>query len=108
MLGSELIQFREAELIARGDLRAAPSLARAPGDAVGHGHACGGGDVYLARSGRLPPGATAQLSAMCPRQWKAVTRGLPITSATAQTYALQSENLRPWPAASLRLEQSGR
>jgi hypothetical protein len=36
------------------------------------------------------------------RQWKAVTNGLDIASATPQTYAVQSENLRPWSVSGYR------
>jgi Putative phage tail protein len=106
MLGSELIQFREAELIAEAtyELRHLWRGRRGTQWATGT-HVVGEEFTWLDPAVyRLEQPLDERY---VPRQWKAVTRGLPITSATAQTYALQSENLRPWPAASLRWERVG-
>jgi hypothetical protein len=106
MLGSELIQFREAELIAEAtyELRHLWRGRRGTQWATGT-HSIGEAFTWLDPAVyRLEQPLSERY---VPRPWKAVTRGLPITSATPQTYALQSENLRPWAAASLRVEQSG-
>ena len=105
MLGSELIQFREAELIAEAtyELRHLWRGRRGTQWATGT-HVVGEAFTWIDPAVyRLEEPLSERY---VPRQWKTVTRGLPIISATAQTYALQSENLRPW-AASLRSEQSG-
>jgi hypothetical protein len=106
MLGSELIQFREAELIAEATyaLRHLWRGRRGTQWATGT-HAVGETFTWIDPAVyRLEQPLSERY---VPRPWKAVTRGLPITSATAQTYALQSENLRPWPASSLRTERVG-
>lgn len=106
LLGSELIQFREAELIDEGTyvLRHLWRGRRGTQWATGT-HVVGEPFTWLDPAVyRLEQPLSERY---VPRQWKVVTQGLDITSATPQTYALQSENLRPWAAASLRLEQVG-
>lgn len=106
MLGSELIQFRDAELIGESTYVLSHLWRGRRGTQWATGtHVAGETFTWLDPAVyRLEQALSERY---VPRQWKAVTRGLSITSATAQTYALQSENLKPWPAASLRTEQAG-
>lgn len=106
MLGSELIQFREAELIGEAtyELRHLWRGRRGTQWATGT-HVVGEAFAWIDPAVyRIEQPLSERY---VPREWKAVTRGLPITSATAQDYALQSENLRPWRASSLRVERVG-
>ena len=106
MLGSELIQFRDADLIAPATYRLSHLWRGRRGTAWATGtHAIGETFTWIDPAVyRLELPLSERYVA---RPWKAVTRGLGIDTVTAQPYALQSENLRPWPAASLAWAQSG-
>lgn len=106
MLGSELVQFREAVLIGEAtyELRHLWRGRRGTGWATDT-HVAGERFTWIDRSVYAVEMALADRSV--PRQWKAVTRGLDITTATPQTYAPPSDNLRPWPVATLRLDHVG-
>jgi hypothetical protein len=95
MLGSELIQFREATLIAAGTYRLSHLWRGRRGTewAVGT-HAAGERFTWIDQA--VYDVEVELAERYVPRQWKAVTNGLDIASATPQTYAVQSENLRPW------------
>jgi hypothetical protein len=104
MLGSELIQFRDADLIGERTYRLSHLWRGRRGTQWATGtHA--GGEAFTWLDPAVYRLEQPLSERYVPRQWKAVTRGLPITSATPQTYALLSENLRPWPAASLVVER---
>ena len=92
MLGSELIQFREAELIAPAtyELRHLWRGRRGTQWATGT-HVVGETFTWIDPAVyRLEQPLSERY---VPRQWKAVTQGLPITSAMAQTYALAGQKI---------------
>ena len=106
MLGNEMIQFREAELIAEQtyELRHFWRGRRGTGWATGTHVA---GERLTILDSAAYELAQPLNERYVPRLWKGVTRGLGIDRATEQSYAMLSENLRPWRAASLLREQSG-
>jgi hypothetical protein len=101
MLGNELIQFREATLIAEGTYRLSHFWRGRRGTewAVGT-HAAGERFTWIDQA---VDAVEVELGERyVTRQWKAVTNGLDIASATAQAYAVQSENLKPWSVSGYR------
>jgi len=106
MLGSELIQFREAELVAEKtyELRHFWRGRRGTGWATGT-HAAG---ERLTIIDTAVYHVDQQMTdRFVPRRWKAVTDGLTIDTATEVSNTMVSENLKPWRVASLLIEQSG-
>jgi hypothetical protein len=101
MLGSELLQFREATLTAPGTytLRHFWRGRRGTEWAVGT-HAAG--EVLTWIDQAVYDVEVALGERYVTRQWKVVTNGLDIASATAQAYAVQSENLKPWSVSGYR------
>jgi hypothetical protein len=101
MLGSELIQFREATLTAPGTytLRHFWRGRRGTEWAVGT-HAAG--EVFTWIDQAVYDVEVELGERYVTRQWKAVTNGLDIASATAQPYAVPSENLKPWSVSGSR------
>ena len=99
MVGSELLQFREAELTAPGTytLRHFWRGRRGTEWATGT-HVAGERFVWIDRA--VYRVETELGERYVPRQWKAVTRGLDPSTTTAQTYAVPSENLKPWSVGS--------
>jgi len=101
MLGSELIQFREAELIAEGTYRLRHFWRGRRGTewAVSL-HATGERFTWIDQA--VYDVEVELGERYVTRQWKAVTNGLDSASATAQAYAVQSENLKPWSVSGYR------
>jgi hypothetical protein len=101
MLGSELIQFREAELIAEGTYRLRHFWRGRRGTewAVGT-HVTGERFTWIDQA--VYDVEVELGERYVTRQWKAVTNGLDIASATAQAYAVPSENLKPWSVSGYR------
>jgi putative tail protein/outer membrane protein with glycine zipper len=101
MLGNELLQFREAELIAAGTYRLSHFWRGRRGTewAVGT-HAAGERFTWIDQA--VYDVEVELGERYVTRQWKAVTNGLDIASATAQTYAVLSENLKPWSVSGYR------
>jgi hypothetical protein len=101
MLGSELLQFREAELIAEGTYRLRHFWRGRRGTewAVST-HAAGERFTWIDQA--VYDVEVELGERYVTRQWKAVTNGLDIASATAQTYAVPSENLKPWSVSGYR------
>lgn len=99
MLGSELLQFREAVLIAEGTYRLSHFWRGRRGTewAVGT-HAAG--EVFTWIDQAVYDVEVELAERYVPRQWKAVTQTLDFSSVTPQTYAVLSENLRPWSVGS--------
>ena len=101
LVGSELIQFREAELTAPGTytLRHLWRGRRGTEWAVGT-HITGERFVWIDQAVYLVEMPLGDRYAV--RQWKAVTQGLDIVDAVAQDYAAPSLNLQPWNVSNYR------
>lgn len=100
-LGSELIQFRDAELTAPGTytLRHFWRGRRGTEWAVST-HVAGERFTWIDQAVYRTEVELGER--YVPRQWKAVTDGLDISTVTPQTYAVPSENLKPWSVSSYR------
>jgi hypothetical protein len=99
MVGSELLQFREATLTAPGTytLRHFWRGRRGTEWAVGT-HAAGEVFTWIDQAVYLVEVELGERYVT--RQWKGVTNGLDIASSTPQAYAVRSENLKPWSVGS--------
>ena len=102
LLGDELVQFRDAILVAPAtyELRHFWRGRRGTEWACAT-HTAGEAFTFLDPSVYRLPLALALRGV--PRSYKTVTRGLSLADATAQMHAAPMENLRPWTVANLHL-----
>jgi hypothetical protein len=102
LLGSELVQFREAVLVAPDTYELRHFWRGRRGTEWATGTHTAGEPFTVLDQGvyrlEMPLAWRAVL-----RAYKAVTRGLSLADATAQTHAAPMENLTPWTVATLHL-----
>jgi len=98
----EVIQFRSAQLVATGRYKLTGIIRGQLGTEQHRGsHQIGDRFVLLTGDGMLrPPGSVADI--LQPRAFLGVTIGARLDSATAQTFTLTGEGLRPYAPVNLR------
>lgn len=98
----EVIQFRSAQLVATGRYKLTGIIRGQLGTEQHRGsHQVGDRFVLLTGDGMLrPPGSVADI--LQPRAFLGVTIGARLDSATAQTFTLTGEGLRPYAPVNLR------
>lgn len=105
MIGQELVQVRDCELIAPMTYELRHFWRGRRGTSWATGTHAAGERVTLLDSAiyRIPQPLTDRFVT---RLWKPVTRSLTIDTAPEYSYAMVSENLKPWSVATLHVEQS--